>query len=138
MLSWDLKNNPPKPLDIAHLMRPIIFELVSVPRRWKPSIALATGGGAHHLLKISQSSTNILTSDVLNRTLHQLLKHPADKIAKKFDINPQRARTLVPAALILASILDAYGLNKMTVTPNGLREGMLNAYLLRGDRWWTT
>jgi hypothetical protein len=40
------------------------------------------------------------------------------------------------AAVILAAILDHYGLQRAAVTAATIREGMIRAYLARPKAWW--
>jgi exopolyphosphatase/pppGpp-phosphohydrolase len=43
---------------------------------------------------------------------------------------------LPPGLLIIASVLTHYGLDRVTVVPEGLREGMILAVAKLGDDWW--
>jgi exopolyphosphatase/pppGpp-phosphohydrolase len=68
--------------------------------------------------------------------LRHLLKKPAKKIAKKYDFDPRRIPLLISGAVILAAILDHYGLERGAVTAATIREGMIRAYLTRPKAWW--
>lgn len=44
---------------------------------------------------------------------------------------------ILPRGLpIIASVLTHYGLDRVTVVPEGLREGMILAVAKLGDDWW--
>jgi len=45
-------------------------------------------------------------------------------------------RLLIPGAVILAAILDHYGLERASVTAGTVREGMIRACLARPKAWW--
>jgi len=136
MLSWDLTFDPPEPLDLVRVTKPILSSLSKLPRNFAPKRALATGGAAHNLIRISQTNGQELSAAELNRALHKLLKHPSRDIARKFQIDAQRARTLAPGAIILGSILEDYSLDRFTVVKGGVRDGMLEAYRQKGESWW--
>lgn len=66
----------------------------------------------------------------------KLLKHPSKRIAKITGVQPRRAALLAASALILHMVLKHYGLTKLYVAHQGLRDGMISAYLLHGENWW--
>jgi exopolyphosphatase/pppGpp-phosphohydrolase len=68
--------------------------------------------------------------------LRHLLKKPAKKIARKYDLDPRRVPLLISGAVILAAILDHYGLERAAVTAGTVREGMIRGWLSRPEAWW--
>jgi exopolyphosphatase/pppGpp-phosphohydrolase len=66
----------------------------------------------------------------------RLLAEPARKLARRSGEDRARIEILPPGLLIIAAILDHYGLDELTVVPEGLREGMAAAAFELGDGWW--
>jgi exopolyphosphatase/pppGpp-phosphohydrolase len=60
---------------------------------------------------------------------------PADVIATRFGIRPERARILAGGTAILEAILGRYGLPRATVSAEGIREGLVLALARAGDGW---
>jgi exopolyphosphatase/pppGpp-phosphohydrolase len=98
--------------------------------------AVFSGGVAHHICNVAGTPRHLLTRAALERALRHLLKKPAKKIAKKYDFDPRRVPLLISGAVILAAILDHYGLERAAVTASTVREGMILAYLRRPNAWW--
>ena len=61
---------------------------------------------------------------------------PSSKLAKHRAEDPRRVAILSPGLLIIASVLTHYGLDRVTVVPEGLSEGMILAVAKLGDDWW--
>ncbi|HYL40525.1 MAG TPA: hypothetical protein VET90_04385 [Candidatus Binatus sp.] len=105
-----------------------------------PTRAVATGGSAHNLAGLERTKgrqgPQVLALTDLRRMADELLSQPSAKLAKRSGEDPRRVAILAPGLLILASVLDHYGLELVTVVPEGLREGMILAAAALGDEWW--
>jgi exopolyphosphatase/pppGpp-phosphohydrolase len=66
----------------------------------------------------------------------RLLAEPARKLARRSGEDPDRIQILPPGLLIIATILAHYGLDAVTVIPEGLRDGMVAAAFEQGEGWW--
>lgn len=135
-LSVLLEGDPPGLLTFARLMVPIRDAMRKAPSAQNVRTAVFSGGVAHHICNVAGTPRHMLTRAALERALRHLLKKPARKIAKKYDLDPRRVPLLISGGVILAAILDHYGLERAAVTAGTVREGMINAYLTRPNAWW--
>jgi exopolyphosphatase / guanosine-5'-triphosphate,3'-diphosphate pyrophosphatase len=134
-LSVLLEGDPPGILSFARLIIPIHTAILKAPPQGVRA-ALFSGGTAHHVCDVAGTPRHLLTRAALERALHHLLRKQARKIAKKYDLDVQRIPLLISGAVILAAILDHYGLDRAAITSSTVREGMILAYLTRPDSWW--
>jgi exopolyphosphatase/guanosine-5'-triphosphate,3'-diphosphate pyrophosphatase len=135
-LSVLLEGDPPSLLSFARLMVPIQNALRKAPVVQPVRSAIFSGGTAHHICDVAGESRRLVTRAALERALRHLLKKPARKIAKKYCIDAQRVPLLISGAVILAAILEHYGLDRTAVTADTIREGMIRAYLSHPGAWW--
>lgn len=135
-LSVLLEGDPPGLLSFARLMVPIRDAIQKAPPTPIVRTALFSGGTAHHVCDVAGTPRHLLTRAALERALRHLLRKPARKIAKKYGVDAERVPLLISGALILAAILDHYGLDRAAVTAGTIREGMIRAYLSRPGAWW--
>jgi exopolyphosphatase / guanosine-5'-triphosphate,3'-diphosphate pyrophosphatase len=135
-LSVLLEGDPPGLLSFARLMVPIRDAMRKAPSAQGVRTAVFSGGTAHHVCDVAGTPRHLLTRAALERALRHLLKKPARKIAKKYDLDLHRVPLLISGAVILAAILDHYGLDRAAVTASTVREGMICAYLTRPNSWW--
>jgi exopolyphosphatase / guanosine-5'-triphosphate,3'-diphosphate pyrophosphatase len=135
-LSVLLEGDPPGLLSFARLMVPIRDAMRKAPSAQNVRTAGFAGGTAHRVCDVAGTPRHLLTRAALERALRHLLKKPAKKIAQKYDFDPRRVPLLISGAVILAAILDHYGLERAAVTAATIREGMIRAYLARPKAWW--
>ena len=135
-LSVLLEGDPPGLLSFARLMVPIRDAMRKAPSAQNVRTAVFSGGAAHHVCDVAGTARHLLTRAALERALRHLLRKPARKIVKKYDLDPRRIPLLISGAVILAAILDYYGLERAAVTAGTVREGMILAYLARPNAWW--
>ncbi len=60
----------------------------------------------------------------------------AGQLGTQFGLPPNRIKALRAGVEALLLLLDWYGLALLHVSHEGLRHGMLLAYLKRGENWW--
>jgi exopolyphosphatase/guanosine-5'-triphosphate,3'-diphosphate pyrophosphatase len=139
LLGAGLHGDPPQALSWA-LGGVAIGSALSLAPAGKPSRAWATGGSAHNLAGLERtkgrSGDRLLTMAKLSTLATQILAEPARKLARSSGEDPDRVKILPPGLLIVAAILAHYGLDEVTVVPEGLREGMVAAAFELGDAWW--
>jgi exopolyphosphatase/guanosine-5'-triphosphate,3'-diphosphate pyrophosphatase len=135
-LSVLLEGDPPGLLSFARLMVPIRDAMRKAPSAQNVRTAVFAGGTAHRVCDVAGTARHLLTRAALERALRHLLKKPAKKIAKRYDFDPRRVPLLISGAVVLAAILDHYGLERAAVTAATIREGMVRAYLARPKAWW--
>lgn len=113
-------SDPPMSAQLDRLRARIADELarLEIPR---PAIAVAAGGSATSLGRLVGP---ILDPRTLGRALAFLTMAPAAEVAARFAIDPERARLLPAALLILEAAATAFGV-PLHVGRGGIREGVL-------------
>jgi exopolyphosphatase / guanosine-5'-triphosphate,3'-diphosphate pyrophosphatase len=122
----DLPTDPPSPAELARLRRRLarVFAGVEVPR---PVRAYAVGGSATSLQRLVGG---VLERDALARGLQALVTRPAEEIALRLGLHPERAR-LLPAALLLLDAASRALHAPLQLAGGGLREGIVLEQLAR-------
>ena len=82
---------------------------------------VACGGSASSLRRMAGAE---LTHDALERAIRLLASGPADDIAERFELDPERVRLLPAGVLILDAASDALGL-PLKISGGGIREGVI-------------
>ena len=90
---------------------------------------VAVGGSARAILKIMRDR---LTVDRLWRLSREIRGLQAGALAREHGLAPERARVLPAAITTLATVLEHFGKQELTVARGGIREGTLLA-LDRGE-----
>jgi exopolyphosphatase/pppGpp-phosphohydrolase len=85
---------------------------------------VAVGGSARAILKITRDR---LTVDRLWRLSGEIRKSPSGVLAREQGLTPERARVLPAAITTLATVLEHFGGEDLTVARGGIREGTLLA-----------
>jgi exopolyphosphatase/guanosine-5'-triphosphate,3'-diphosphate pyrophosphatase len=139
LIGATLRGDPPQTLSWALRARQIGVTLAAAPSG-KPVRAWATGGSAHNLAGLERtrgkSGPQLLTMPALDKLATRLVSTPSKKLARTSGEDPRRVAILPPGLLIIASVLEHYGLDAVTVVPEGVREGMILAVSELGDDWW--
>jgi exopolyphosphatase/guanosine-5'-triphosphate,3'-diphosphate pyrophosphatase len=115
-----LHSDPPSDTELAAARAQIAaaFGSLRVPR---PAQAVAVGGNATSLRKLTGP---LLDSEVFARCLGLLGRERASEIARRFTIDPERARLLPAGLLILEAASELFGV-ALLVGCGGIREGVL-------------
>ena len=106
-----------------------------------PASLIVTGGSANSLLLLAQQafrldrSRNRLTYADLMRCEGILDALPAEEISQRYEQPLARARILPAGALIIREVMSHLNLQEITVSPHGIREGVLLAYERYGESW---
>ena len=99
---------------------------------------VATGGTASNLplvLTRRNPPTVMTTADLL--ACEARLDHGrASNVAAGLGLEANRVKAMRAGLEALLLFLDWYGLSVLHVSHEGLRHGMLLAYLAHGDDWW--
>ncbi len=139
LLGADLRGDPPQALSWA-LGGARIGAALALAPVGKPTRAWATGGSAHNFADLERtkgrSGDRRLTMAELSAIAARLLAEPARKLARRSGEDRARIQILPPGLLIIAAIMAHYGLDELTVIPEGLRDGMVAAAFEMGDGWW--
>ena len=129
-------DDPPTPHDVHRLLVEARARVAEAPeassREW-----VAVGGTASNLLKVVPGAVidRRLTHDQVVDALDRLSSMLATDAARRYRINPLRARILPAGAAIVLAILERYRLDGLRVAEQGVREGAILA-AARGGRDW--
>jgi exopolyphosphatase / guanosine-5'-triphosphate,3'-diphosphate pyrophosphatase len=132
-----LLSDPPTAAQREALRRAALDALAGAPEAAAEKL-VATGGTASNLPQVlsRQAPPQHLTVDALLTAAERLDARPAAEVAARSGLPEARVRALRAGVEILLLLLDFYGLHSLHVSHQGLRHGMLLAYLERGDDWW--
>ena len=99
---------------------------------------VATGGTASNLPLVlaKRNPPGVLTTADLLACEGRLDARQAAEVALKVGLPPNRVKAMRAGVEALLLLLDWYGLALLHVSHQGLRHGMLLAYLERGEEWW--
>jgi exopolyphosphatase / guanosine-5'-triphosphate,3'-diphosphate pyrophosphatase len=115
-----LHSDPPSAVQLAGARREVAAALQSlVPPR--PALTVAVGGSATSLARMAGST---LDASALLRSLRVLASEPSTSVARRSQIDPQRARLLPAGLLILEAMAQRLG-TTIVVGRGGIREGVL-------------
>jgi exopolyphosphatase/guanosine-5'-triphosphate,3'-diphosphate pyrophosphatase len=137
VLSSTYFSDPPKPEERARLRKAALRELTNAPDGEVERL-VATGGTASNLPQVlaKRNPPAVLTTADLLTCESRLDGGPAAMVAEKVQLPPNRVKAMRAGVEVLLLLLDWYGLAVLQVSHQGLRHGMLLAYLERGDDWW--
>ncbi len=113
--------------DVRAARRHVRDHLVGTRPPWAGT-ALATGGAARALRKLAGRS---LGADELAAAVGQCVRLGPAGLARRYDIDPARASTVLAGAIILSELQELVGV-PFLVARGGLREGLAHALL--GDQ----
>ena len=103
------------------------------------AVAVASSGTAINLAEISNRMTGNADSrsmplrrSQVKKIMTMLCSLPLDERRKVPGINPERADIIIGGGAILETLMDEFGLEEVTVSERGLRDGLLAEYLAQG------
>ena len=130
-------SDPPRPEERARLRKAAVRELVQAPDGDLERL-VATGGTASNLPSVlaRRNPPPVLTTADLLTCESRLDGHRATHLTTRYGLPANRIRALRAGVEVLLLLLDWYGLALLHVSHEGLRHGMLLAYLERGEDWW--
>jgi exopolyphosphatase/guanosine-5'-triphosphate,3'-diphosphate pyrophosphatase len=130
-------SDPPKPEERARLRRAALRELPRAPDGDVERL-VATGGTASNLPSVlaRRNPPSVLTTGDLLACEVRLDGHRASQVSALVRLPANRVKALRAGVEALLLFLDWYGLTVLHVSHEGLRHGMLIAFLERGEDWW--
>jgi exopolyphosphatase/pppGpp-phosphohydrolase len=137
VLAGTYLSDPPKPEERARLRKAALRELTHAPDGDVERL-VATGGTASNLPLVltHRNPPPVLTTADLLTCERRLDMDRAAEVAKSVKLPPSRVKAMRAGVEALLLLLDWYGLAVLHVSHQGLRHGMLLAYLERGNDWW--
>jgi exopolyphosphatase/guanosine-5'-triphosphate,3'-diphosphate pyrophosphatase len=130
-------SDPPRPGEREALRQAAVAVLSEAPE-CEPQKMVFTGGTASNLprlLSLNRPPSVLKTQDLLHAE-RKLDSVPAGELAPRYRLEPGRVQALRAGVEVLLLLLDWAGLDRLHVSVEGLREGMLLAYLNKGEDWW--
>jgi exopolyphosphatase/guanosine-5'-triphosphate,3'-diphosphate pyrophosphatase len=129
--------DPPKPEERARMRKAALRELAHAPDGEIERL-VATGGTASNLpLVLTRRNPPLVlkTADLLTCEA-RLDAGKAAEVAKRLGLPVNRVKAMRAGLEALLLFLDWYGLAVLHVSHEGVRQGMLLAYLEKGNDWW--
>jgi exopolyphosphatase/guanosine-5'-triphosphate,3'-diphosphate pyrophosphatase len=130
-------SDPPKPEERARLRKAALRELAHAPDGEVDRL-VATGGTASNLpsLLAKHNPPPLLTTGDLLACETRLDGDRAARVSETAGLPVNRIKAMRAGVEALLLFLDWYGLAVLHVSHEGLRHGMLLAYLDKGGDWW--
>jgi exopolyphosphatase / guanosine-5'-triphosphate,3'-diphosphate pyrophosphatase len=130
-------SDPPGPGEREALRTAAAAALAGAPECDAERLVM-TGGTASHLPKVvsRERPPDIVSDDQLRTAIERLDAGPSAVLAPRYGVPEARVRALRAGAEVLLLLLDRYALDRFHVSLAGLRQGMILAYVERGDDWW--
>ena len=130
-------SDPPRPEERARLRKAALRELTSAPDGDVERL-VATGGTASNLPGVlaRRNPPQVLTTADILACEARLDRGRALHVAASVGLPATRVKAMRGGIEELLLLLDWFGLALLHVSHEGLRHGMLLAYLERGEDWW--
>ncbi len=132
----EVRADPPSAAELEAL-KVRVREIVRDAPDIHPGGLVAVGGTASNLLRLIPSAADdrILTRRRLTVALSMLAVERSVEAAERHLIRPARARILPAGAIIVDAILERYGASELSVSEDGIREGLALAVAKAGPAW---
>ena len=131
-----IHGDPPTPAEIDAIREIARAALVDAPDA-NPRDMIAVGGTASNLLRLLPATAidRVLTRRRIAVALAMLTVERSIDAAERHALRPQRARILPAGAVIVDAILERYGVDRLQVSEEGIREGAVLAAAAAGAAW---
>jgi exopolyphosphatase/guanosine-5'-triphosphate,3'-diphosphate pyrophosphatase len=128
--------DPPTHAEIE-AMREAARDVVAGAPEASPAELVAVGGTASNLLRVLPATAvdRVLTRRRIAIALAMLTVEPSADAADRHGLRPTRARILPAGAVIVDTILERYGAERIRVSEEGIREGAILAAAVAGHAW---
>jgi exopolyphosphatase/guanosine-5'-triphosphate,3'-diphosphate pyrophosphatase len=115
-----LRSDPPAVAELHALRQHAagVFDGLVLP---PAACAVAVGGSATSLRRLVGAS---LEHETFDRALRVLATTPADEVARRFELDPERVRLLPAGIVVFQELSDRLGM-PLTIGRGGLREGII-------------
>ena len=137
VLSDTYLSDPPKPEERARLRKAALRELTNAPDGEVERL-VATGGTASNLPQVlaRRNPPQVLTTADILVCEGRLDRGRARRVGEAVRLPLTRVKAMRGGVEELLLLLDWFGLALLHVSHEGLRHGMLLAYLEKGEEWW--
>ena len=137
VLASTFLSDPPKPEERARMRKAALRELAHAPGGEIERL-VATGGTASNLPLVltRKNPPLVLTTADLLTCEARLDGARASAVATTLGLPVNRVKAMRAGIEALLLFLDWYGLAVLHISHEGVRQGMLLAYLEKGQEWW--
>lgn len=137
VLAGKFLSDPPREGEREALRAEAVALLEDAPE-CEPSRIVATGGTASNLPYVVSRTRppTVLSRPALLRTANLLDQAPAAELEQRYILRSGRVAAMRGGVEVLLLLLDWAGLDRLHVSLEGLRQGMILAYVERGEDWW--
>ena len=115
-----LRSDPPEAAQLDRAGQHISQALGAIEPP-QPAMAVAVGGSATSLRRLAG---DVLDEDACDRSLAVLSSAPANELARRLNLDPERVRLLPAGLLILRACAERFGV-ALQIGRGGIREGVL-------------
>lgn len=136
-----LPSNPPTMDEIEVAQTFLHTYLQGIRPVSDPPALIVTGGSATTLLFLARMALGLdehemrLTDETLRRCEELLHNLTAEEVTQRYQQPQGRAKILPAGLLIIRAVMERFHLNEIRVSPHGIREGTLLAYMRYGEHW---
>jgi exopolyphosphatase/guanosine-5'-triphosphate,3'-diphosphate pyrophosphatase len=136
-LTRDLVRGDPPTLADLEAVKARVREVLADAPAIHPGDIVAVGGTAANLLRLLPATAidHVLTRRRLTVALAMLTVERSLEAAERHLVRPARARILPAGAIIVDAILERYETDRLTVSEEGVREGLVIAAAAAGPAW---
>lgn len=129
------QSDPPAADELSRVARVAAQALAALPA-WRPDRLVVTGGTASALAHVAGASGRryVMTTGQLSALRQLFARETSAAIAGAYAVEPARARLLPAGAAIIAALCAAAGVEDITLTSAGLRDGLLIEYFTHEGR----
>ena len=130
-------SDPPREGEREALRAEAVALLKDAPE-CEPTRLVATGGTASNLPQVVSQARppTVISRHALLRAANLLDQAPAADLERRYLLRPGRVVAMRGGVEVLLLLLDWAGLDRLHVSLEGLRQGMILAYLERGEDWY--
>jgi len=130
-------SDPPRPGEREALRAEAVKLLAGAPE-CDPTRFVVTGGTSTNLPKVIslRRPPSVLTRQALLGASERMDAAPAAELEERYLLRAGRVSAMRGGVEVLLLLLDWAGLDRLHVSLEGLRQGMLLAYLERGGGWF--
>jgi exopolyphosphatase/guanosine-5'-triphosphate,3'-diphosphate pyrophosphatase len=132
-----VREDPPAPAEIDALAAEARRIVAAEAPPGRPLELVAVGGTASNLRKVIPAAAleRVLTPRRIAAALAMLATEPSAQAAERHAVNPTRARILPAGAVIVQALLEHYGVERLRVSEDGIREGAILVAAAAGHAW---
>jgi len=130
-------SDPPRAGEREALRAEAVVLLKEAPE-CEPTRLVATGGTASNMPQVVSQARppTVLSRQALLRAADRLDLAPAAELEQRYLLRPGRVVAMRGGVEVLLLLLDWAGLDRLHVSLEGLRQGMILAYLDSGEDWY--